>query len=507
MGNYIARRLLLMIPTLIGITFLVFMLIALSPGGIGAGLKVSAGGQMEATSRANIEAYFDDRYGLKDPVITQYIRWLARVSPLKFGARDQIDPTGERIRPPRPLKDPVLWTWFTAELPEAANAEPPLSPGMEPEARTSLYRRLTNQYAQRRSAYITSTTLLKQAVVRYARAAEVEGAVDRKGELVPEALADHEPDRSSPEWPEIERLGAGVIAAYSAAQDSLAIVRAAFAQKPYPEAGVGIGPVSLAMPDFGVAFSRSRPVLDLIGDALPVTLLLNFIAFPIIYAIAIPGGMLAATRTGTWKDTGLGMLFVGLWSVPTVWAGVLAIGFLASREYLGAFPVSGLHANDAEAMRFLPGRGADGAWQWGFVFDTLWHVALPVLCLVYGGFAVLAKQTRAAMLDNFNADYVRTAKAKGVSGKDIVFRHVFRNSLLPVITMFATIFPAMLAGSVVIERIFTIPGMGSLILDAIGQRDRELILANTLMIAVVNLLALLLADILYAMADPRITYD
>jgi ABC-type dipeptide/oligopeptide/nickel transport system permease component len=185
----------------------------------------------------------------------------------------------------------------------------------------------------------------------------------------------------------------------------------------------------------------------------------------------------------------------------------MAIGFLASKEYLGWFPVSGLHGNTAEAMTFLPSTGPDGQWQCGFALDTLWHICLPVLCLVYGGFAVLAKQTRAAMLDNFNADYVRTAKAKGVAGRDIVLRHVFRNSLLPLITMFATIFPAMLAGSVIIEKIFTLPGMGSLIVEAISLRDRELILADTVMFAAVNLLALLLADILYALADPRITYD
>jgi len=137
----------------------------------------------------------------------------------------------------------------------------------------------------------------------------------------------------------------------------------------------------------------------------------------------------------------------------------------------------------------------------------LWHLCLPVACLVYTGFAILSKQTRAAMLDNFSADYVRTAKAKGVAPGDVVFRHVFRNSLLPLITMFASIFPAMLAGSVVIENIFSIPGMGSLVLEAINLRDRELLLANALMIGVVNLLALLLADILYAMADPRITFD
>ena len=157
-------------------------------------------------------------------------------------------------------------------------------------------------------------------------------------------------------------------------------------------------------------------------------------------------------------------------------------------------------------MLFLPSR-ADGGWQPGLVGDLLWHVALPVVCLVYAAFAVLSKQTRAAMLDNFSADYVRTAKAKGVPGNDVVLKHVFRNSLLPVITMFVTIFPGMLAGSVVIEKIFTVPGMGDLVYRAIGYRDRELLLATTLMVAGVNLLALLLADILYAVADPRVSYE
>ncbi|MEO1279840.1 MAG: ABC transporter permease, partial [Planctomycetota bacterium] len=169
----------------------------------------------------------------------------------------------------------------------------------------------------------------------------------------------------------------------------------------------------------------------------------------------------------------------------------------------------------AESMavlpRFVETVGPDGVtrnlWQRGYLLDTLWHLVLPVACLVYTGFAILSKQTRAAMLENFNADYVRTAKAKGVSRRDVVFRHVFRNSLLPIITMFVSIFPAMLGGSVVIERIFSVPGMGNLIIDAINLRDRELLLANALIVGLVNILALLLADILYALADPRISYD
>jgi peptide/nickel transport system permease protein len=200
-------------------------------------------------------------------------------------------------------------------------------------------------------------------------------------------------------------------------------------------------------------------------------------------------------------------MYLSLYSIPTVLAGVFAIGFLANKQYLGLFPVSGLHDSAASTYTFLPHWNDAGVWQMGWLVDLMWHVALPVLCLVYASFAVLSKQTRAAMLENFNADYVRTAKAKGVPRNDVVMRHVFRNSLLPLITMFVGIFPAMLAGSVVIERIFTIPGMGSLIIEAIDLRDREIILANTFMIACVNLLALLLADILYAIADPRVSYE
>ena len=149
--------------------------------------------------------------------------------------------------------------------------------------------------------------------------------------------------------------------------------------------------------------------------------------------------------------------------------------------------------------------GANG-FERGWLLDMGWHLVLPVVCLVYAGFAVLSRQTRAAMLDNFNADYVRTAKAKGVSRRDIVMRHVFRNSLLPLITMFVSIFPSMLSGSVIVEKIFSIPCMGSLMLEAIGLHDSEIMLANTVMIGCVTLAALLLADILYAVADPRVSY-
>jgi len=529
MTTYVLRRLLLMIPTVIGMTLLIFLLVALSPGGVGAALQFSGGGQMDSGSVAQQRAYLEDRYGLGDPIIVQYGRWLARVSPIKFGVRDQVDPQGQRVRPPKPVDDPPLWDWFADGLTPAGEPEGPALPPIagetateaEREARARVYRRVAGAYSRARASYLAAVTRFELAMGELARAMDLPGAVNDRGQIKPgparrvgrEAFSGGDSEL----WARASALAQEMLAAHGALVAEWARARAVFEAKPFRESGVAIVPgwVSLDAPDLGMSFARSRPVSALIADALPVTLLLNLIAVPIIYAVAIPSGIVAATRQGKLLDVGLGGFYVALWSIPIVWAGVLAVGFLADKDYLGAFPVTGLHSVEAESMAMLPRvletTAADGSvertWERGYLLDTLWHLVLPVACLTYTGFAVLSKQTRAAMLENFNADYVRTAKAKGVSKRDVVYRHVFRNSLLPIITLFVSIFPAMLGGSVVIERIFDIPGMGSLIIDAIALRDRELLLANALIVGLVNMLALLLADILYAMADPRISYD
>jgi len=508
MGTYVFRRLMLMIPTLVGITFLIFMLVALSPGGIGAGVRAQGGSMESSGSKALQQALLEDRYGLDASAPVQYVRWLGRISPVKFGRAHQITPEGEAVGPPRELKPPPFWDWFAPTLPAPAAAPAVVwTEGATEADRTRAYRLAAQASADARAASVGANALLAQELAAYARANGLAAAVNYKNEIRPAPLRAAGPNRTAAEWPAVEKAAASAFASYEGAQAARAALFAVFDAKPFPEAGFALipGVLSLAAPDLGVSWTKSQPVIALIRTTLPVTLLLNLLAFPIIYTVAVPMGMLAAVRQGSWQDSALGGIAVALWSVPTVWAGVLAIGYLANNQYLGWFPVSGLHDNAAGRFRFLPSMG-EGLFSRGYVLDILWHVCLPVACLVYGGFAVLSKQTRAAMLDNFNADYVRTAKAKGVSSRDIVFRHVFRNSLLPLITMFATVFPATLAGSVVVERIFSVPGMGSLIIDAINNRDRELLLANTLMIATVNLLALLLADILYAMADPRISY-
>jgi len=518
MISYLLRRLAFMVPTVLGITLMVFMLLALAPGGIGAGLAVS-GGQMSDTSKvAQMQAYLEDRYGLNDPVIVQYARWLGRISPVKFGERDLRSPSGERVAPPRAIEDPPLARAFPATASEldfrgvleAAARLAPYVPAQGEQLAVE-FRKLQRDAEGNRREYVGTVRRFRDAVADWAReqGPAMASRLDAKGAA---RFADFEDVDFAPDSEGYESLAltaelmrAKWVAAAAARDRALAAFRAG----PYPKSGIPVipGVVSLDTPDLGVAFSKNRPVADLILAALPVTLLINLIAFPISYLVAVPTGVLASVRRGGWFDVGTGLLYLGLYSVPTVLAGVFAIGFLANKQYLGWFPVSGLHDSAAATMTFLPHTDAAGLWHRGYLLDLAWHVVLPVLCLVYASFAVLSKQTRAAMLDNFNADYVRTAKAKGVPRKDVVLHHVFRNSLLPLITMFVGIFPAMLAGSVVIEKIFTVPGMGSLIIEAIDLRDREIILANTFIVACVNLLALLLADILYAAADPRVSFN
>jgi peptide/nickel transport system permease protein len=251
---------------------------------------------------------------------------------------------------------------------------------------------------------------------------------------------------------------------------------------------------------------RDRKVSDLIAEALPVTLLLDALALPIIYSLSIWLGLKAARHRGEAVDVGMGTVLLAFWSFPVILAGLLLQGYLANKDQWYWFPTAELHDMRAESMAFLPQWAADG-WQRGWLLDTLWHLALPVVCLSYGQFAFVSKLSRGAVLENINADYVRTARAKGVGERGILYQHVFRNSLIPMITFAAQLLPALIGGSIVVETIFSVPGMGRLGVDSIFYKDSEVVLAIALVSGILGLLANLMADILYAVADPRVAFD
>jgi len=460
MLTYILRRILLMFPTLLGITLIVFVVMASSPGGITAQSLIE-GQNLEPEAKKALADYYNRIYGLGDPAPVQYLRWLNNISPVGF---------------------------------------------------------------------------------TYDENNEISGFSFWKGI------------------------------------------------------------------DLGKSFRYGRSVLDLIKENLPITLLLNLVSIPLIYLISIGIGVQAAVKRGQAFDVGSSITMLGLWSIPTMLAGVLMIGFFASEQYWHWFPTAGLSHREALDMPFLPQwenlsdvamlfvsmlvglfgfitlakiqnekirvaifslLGAalgyfmaaslpgvtsnvtyvflmlslsvliaaiaysdylafrysfigllglliaisvsvsyfDGAFTRGFLLDRLWHLFLPVLCLAYGSFAFLAKLTRTSVLENLMADFARTARAKGVAEDDVLWRHVFRNSLLPLITVSASLLPGLLAGSVIVESIFSIDGMGKLAVEAVKGRDRELVLSITFVSGVLTLVGYLVADICYAIADPRVSYD
>ena len=460
MTSYLIRRILLMFPTLIGITLVVFVVMASSPGGISAQALIE-GQNLEPQAKKALEDYYNRLYGLDQPAPLQYLRWLNNISPAGFT------------------------------------------------------------------------------------------------------------------FDENHRL-----AGFSFFKGS----------------------------DLGTSFRFGRPVRDLVAERVPITLLLNLLSLPLIYAAAIAIGVRAARERGGTFDVASGGVMLALWSVPTMLAGILLIGFLASDQYWHWFPTAGLNRHEALDMPFLPhwhhpraglallgamlggavllgaaGRwlprracttvmGAVGAglgvamanalpgggsvlvhtvlalvigsalgsfaalagsgvrgwgfallgvlvgawlsrhwggneWTSGFLADRLWHLVLPVICLSYGGFAFLSKLVRTSMLENLLSDFARTARAKGVREHDVLWRHVFRNGLLPLITVSAGILPALLGGSVIVETIFSIDGMGKLAVEAVKGRDRELVLSLTLISGFLTLIGYLVADLCYAVADPRVSYE
>jgi len=248
--------------------------------------------------------------------------------------------------------------------------------------------------------------------------------------------------------------------------------------------------------DFGDSYKDSRKVMDKIGERLPVTIELNLISIALIYLIAVPLGVHSAVRQGSFSDRAATGTLFALYSLPNFWVAVLLIMFLGGGDWLNLFPVFGLQSP-----------GMEGAPFWPRLADHLWHLALPVFILTYGGLAALSRYQRAGTLEVLRADFVRTARAKGVPERDVIGRHVFRNSIIPVVTLLGYVLPDLFGGSVIVESIFSIPGLGNLGFEAVLGRDYPVIMAIATISALLTLLGLLLSDLLYVLVDPRITYE
>ncbi len=248
--------------------------------------------------------------------------------------------------------------------------------------------------------------------------------------------------------------------------------------------------------DFGISYQDKRPIISKLGDAVRWSIVINLISIVLAYLIAIPLGVQSAVHRGQWPDRVISTTLFMLYSLPTFWIGTMAIVFLCGGDYLDIFPPGGVQSTEHSPDWPLTKRLSD----WSY------HLILPVLVYTYGSLAFLSRQMRSALLEVLGQDYIRTARAKGLHEKLVIWKHAFRNSLIPIITLLASIFPGMISGSVILESIFSIPGMGFLSYGAMIARDYPVIIAVFTIGAVLTLIGILVADILYAVVDPRISY-
>ncbi len=248
----------------------------------------------------------------------------------------------------------------------------------------------------------------------------------------------------------------------------------------------------LARLDFGNSFAQDRrPVAGKIAERLPITILINVLSIGLILAVAIPIGVVSAVQRHSLFDRMTTVfVFVGF-ATPSFWLALLLMDYLGVR--LGLFPIAGLKSLGYEYFGWARQMG-----------DLAHHLVLPVFVSAFGGLAGFSRYMRGNMLEVIRQDYILTARAKGLSEQAVIWRHALRNALLPVITILGLAVPGLIGGSVIFETIFAIPGMGKLFYDGVMMRDYPLIMGILVIGAVLTLIGNLIADLGYALADPRI---
>ena len=249
--------------------------------------------------------------------------------------------------------------------------------------------------------------------------------------------------------------------------------------------------------DLGRSFKDRRLVSEKILERMQLTITLNSLAILVTFAVAIPLGILSAVKTRSVADRLSTLLVFMLYSLPSFWVGTLIIVFFCGGDFWAWFPAAGLHSLEYEQ-----------SWPLGRRFaDYMHHLAMPLLVTTYGTFAFLSRVLRTSMLEAKEQDYVRTARAKGVAESVVILKHVLRNSIIPIVTNIGGLLPALIGGSVIIETIFSLPGLGYLGYQAVLARDYPVVLALLSVSSALTLVGILISDLMLVVVDPRITFQ
>jgi microcin C transport system permease protein len=245
----------------------------------------------------------------------------------------------------------------------------------------------------------------------------------------------------------------------------------------------------------GTSYTYEEPVWDVIASKFPISLFFGLTSFILSYLICIPLGMAKAIKNKSIFDTVSSIIIFSGYVIPSYALGILLIIFFAGGSYLAWFPLSGIVSDNFEDLSLI-----------GKTLDFLHHMILPMICYMASEFAFLTMLMKNSILEEIQKDYIRTALAKGSDFNTAVWKHAFRNSLIPLATRMSQIFTLMFAGALLIEKVFDIDGMGLLVFNSIVSRDYNVVMGIILLTSILTLLGRLFSDILYAVVDPRITF-
>lgn len=248
--------------------------------------------------------------------------------------------------------------------------------------------------------------------------------------------------------------------------------------------------------DFGESFSYEMPVTELILEKLPVSLQFGVASLILIYLTCIPLGIAKAVRNGNRFDMVSSVILMVLYSIPPLTLGILLRVYLAGGSFLDIFPLGEVYSDNYYDLSL-----------WGKILDRAHHFVLPLICYVVNSFTVLTFLMKNSLLEEVKLDYVRTARAKGLPERAVIYKHALRNALIPILTGLGSFLTLFFAGSIIIEQMFSLDGMGLLSYNSILARDYNVIMALIFIQSVLSMVGRLISDLTYVAVDPRIDFQ
>ncbi len=483
MLNYVIKRLLLMVPTFAAISLVIFVVLNFAPGTPGAQMATGEGGGQDAsTAGEQRESYriFKEQFNLDKPVLfnTRYNLNKDDVAgELNAVLNESGDvPAGRRIEAQENIEN-----WGRYAVPGLMGVLSDETASLR--MRSLASQRLTfNAQRQNKNVYKKNLTDAERSEVKAISKANSEV---RGWSFKPDATP-AEANATVTQWTTWYEANASDWDYGTADRIAIFLFDTRFAKYW----------TNLAKLNFGVSHVDKRPVLQKVISKLKYSITLSFSSVLLIYAISLPLGIWSSIRQNTLADRVVTTVLFMMYSLPSFFVAVFMLNLLTRGTPLQIFPTSGFESLDTSQMTLLE-----------YIKDVGWHIILPIFCGSYAALAALSRYARSGLLDVIRSDYVRTARAKGLPESVVILKHAARNGMIPILTLLASLLPTLIGGSVVIEVVFGIPGMGSFLFESINLRDYNAVMAVLLISSALTLVGMLISDLSYALVDPRITFE